>query len=82
MVTIVLPTCQLSFFCCVPKKQHLKFQVIRLLKLLFVGLSKPLINMFKCAMCEALFDMWNMEQGGSTWVEMKYGYSSLNVRMF
>jgi hypothetical protein len=38
--------------------------------------------MFKCAMCEALFDMWNMEQGGSTWVEMKYGYSSLNVRMF
>jgi hypothetical protein len=38
--------------------------------------------MFKCAMCEALFDMWSMEQGGSKCVEMKYGNPSLNVHMF
>jgi hypothetical protein len=60
---IVLPTCQLGFFVVFQKKQYLKSQVMRLLELLFLGLSKPLINLFKCVMCEALFDMWSMEQG-------------------
>jgi hypothetical protein len=82
MDIIVLPTCQSGFFVVFQEKQYLKSQVTRLLLLLFLGLSKPLINLFKCAMCGALFDMWSMEQGGSKCVEMKYRYPSLNVHMF
>lgn len=64
MDIIVLPTCQSSFFVVFQEKQYLKSQVTRLLELLFLGLTKPLLNLFKCVMCEALFDMWSMEQGG------------------